>query len=224
MLRIQPSMHDVTHKGVMKITIQNFTVEGKKKSPTLYKGSIVSLNEALQTERRVSGLENNLKPQTHHYWGNAMDWNQTPRKKHSSMFGNWVSPFVLCSLKPSKGACIPRLGLWKAHWWKVPVRHPKSPGIIQKSLLGARIPLINKYIVPTLQQQTICLSSATFTRAEDKASRSRNHLHCHPIVEQRKKQQRKNQILSLSISFFYLHHYLHLAGVITGHKYHAVSF
>lgn len=31
MLRIQPSMRDVTHKGVMKITVQNFTARGKKR-------------------------------------------------------------------------------------------------------------------------------------------------------------------------------------------------
>lgn len=78
--------------------------------------------------------------------------------------------------------------------------------------------------MPTLQHQAICLSNATFIIAEDKASKNRNRFHCHQKGEWRNKQcSAEEQILSLPARFHYLYHYLHLAGVITGHKYYLVS-
>lgn len=156
-----------------------------------------------------------------------MDWNPTPRKRYSSMFGNWASQLFLGSSKPSKRALHTQTGnmlaLWEAHLVKsTGVSQPKSL-IIQKSWPEAPITLIKKYRAHFTSTNHLC--SATFTIAEDKASKSRNHLHCHHIEEQKNKQSStEDQMLSWSISFCYLHHYLHLAAVITGHKYRVVSF
>lgn len=60
-------MNAVTHKGVMRFTIQNFTA-GRK-------NTIVSLNEALQTERGEAGLKNNLKRRNATTEG--MPWTET---------------------------------------------------------------------------------------------------------------------------------------------------
>lgn len=110
---------------------------------------IVSLNKALQTERG-DWLEKQPETQKCNYWGKAMDWNQTPWKKYSGMFCNWVSHFFLRSLKPFKRAYTLRIrntfALWKTHLWKVlQIRHQKSLVIIQKALPEAQIHLINKY-------------------------------------------------------------------------------
>lgn len=81
--------------------------------------------------KRRDWLEKQPEMQKCNYWGNAMDWNQTPRKKYSSMFCNWVSPVFLCSLQPFKWDYTLRIhhtiALWRAHLWKVlQIRHQKN--------------------------------------------------------------------------------------------------
>lgn len=158
-------MKAVTHKGVMRFTIQNFTA-GKKTQHCVIKWGFAD-------RKRRDRLEKQPETQKHNCWGNAMDWNQTPRKKYSSMFCNWVSQFFLCSLKPFKWAYTLRihntLALWKARLWKLQqIRHQKSLVIIKKKKIFARgsnspDKYWALYLTSTLQQQTICLSNATLS-------------------------------------------------------------
>lgn len=106
--------------------------ENTKKTKKNPHHNTVSLNEALQTERGKTDSKKKKKqpePQKCGCWGNATGWNQTPRKKYSSMVCNWASQFFLCSSKPSKrahalGICNAR---WKAPRWKaLQIGHQKN--------------------------------------------------------------------------------------------------
>lgn len=118
------------HKTQRSDEIYNseFHCRGGKKKKSIIKWGFAD-------RKRRDWLANCLKLRNTDYWGNAMDWNQTPRKKYSSMFCNWMSPLLPHSLQPFKWAYALRirntLVLWEAHLWKVlQIRHQKSPVII----------------------------------------------------------------------------------------------